>query len=235
MGIVRLPVISRGVNVSRAGALLLTMGVSAALVFAGLSSPAQAATTLASATSETKPVDSRPDPVSAMSTAQAQKSRVEDLSARTPDSSTFAEPDGSWSVESYSGPIRTQDDDGKWVPLDSDLSKQDGSYAAFYQLSLKVPAPAKTMAELETSNKSLSKMLPGLPALVEKAEVSPWFYKLYDEKTSRIRRDANTLNELLTKHNLYDCETMLQLRTETGRRVFLLQAEMDVVSDVDLE
>ncbi|WP_162243638.1 DNRLRE domain-containing protein [Aeromicrobium sp. Root344] len=54
---------------------------------------------------------------------------MEDLSARTPDSSTFAEPDGSWSVESYSGPIRTQDDDGKWVPLDSDLSKQDGSYA----------------------------------------------------------------------------------------------------------
>lgn len=109
--------------------------------------------------------------------------------------------------------------------------KDAGSYAAFYQLTLKVPTPAKTMAELETSNKNLSKMLPGLPGLVEKAEVSPWFYKLYDEKTTRIRRDANTLNELLTKHNLYDCETMLQIRTETGRRLFFLQAEMDVVSD----
>ena len=109
--------------------------------------------------------------------------------------------------------------------------KDPASYVASYQLSLKVPAPAKTLAELESSNKNLSKMLPGLPALVEKAEVSPWFYRLYDEKTGRIRKDATTLNELLTKHNLYDCETMLQLRTETGRKVFFLQAEMDVVSD----
>lgn len=105
------------------------------------------------------------------------------------------------------------------------------SYAAFYQLSLKVPTPAKTISELQSSNASLAKMLPGLPALIEKAEVSPWFYKLYDDKTNRVRRDANTLNELLTKHNLYDCETILTFRSESGRRVFFMQAEMDVVSD----
>jgi len=109
--------------------------------------------------------------------------------------------------------------------------KEPASYTAFYQLTLKVPTPAKTIAELETSNKNLSKILPGLPPLVEKAEVSPWFYRLYDEKTTRIRRDANTLNELLTKHNLYDCETMLHIQAPTGRKVFFLQAEMDVVSD----
>ena len=109
--------------------------------------------------------------------------------------------------------------------------KAADSYAAFYQLTLKVPTPAKTMAELETSNPNLSKMLPGLPPLVEKAEVSPWFYRLYDDKTGRIRRDANSFNELLTKHNLYDCETILQFRAPTGRRVFFMQAEMDVVSD----
>jgi len=105
------------------------------------------------------------------------------------------------------------------------------SYTASYQLSLRVPSPAKTLAELEASNALLSKMLPGLPPILEKAEVSPWFYKLYDNKVERIRRDANTLNELLTKHNLYDCETILQGRSARGRRIFLLQAEMDVVSD----
>ncbi len=109
--------------------------------------------------------------------------------------------------------------------------KDAASYTASYQLSVKAPTPAKTIAELETSNKSLSKILPGLPAMVEKAEVSPWFYRLYDEKTTRIRRDANTLNELLTKHNLYDCETMLHLQSPSGRKIFFLQAEMDVVSD----
>lgn len=107
----------------------------------------------------------------------------------------------------------------------------DDSYTAFYQLTLRVPAPAKSMAELESSNPDLSKLLPGLPALVDKAEISPWFGKLYENKAGRVRRDANTLNELLTKHNVYDCETILQFRSSGGKPVFLMQAEMDVVSD----
>jgi hypothetical protein len=105
------------------------------------------------------------------------------------------------------------------------------SYTASYRLSLRVPTPAKTIAELEESNPSLSKILPGLPALVETGEVSSWFYKLYANKSERVRRDANTLNELLTKHNVYDCETILHLTSPSGRRVFFMQAEMDVVSD----
>jgi hypothetical protein len=87
------------------------------------------------------------------------------------------------------------------------------------------------MAELETSSPDLAKMLPGLPPLVEKAEVSSWFGKLYENKAGRVRRDANSLNELLTKHNIYDCETILHLKSASGRKVFFLQAEMDVVSD----
>ena len=80
VGIVRLPVTRRGVYVSRIGSVLLTAGISAALVFAGFSTPAQAASPDVKAASDTKKVDTRPDRVSAMSTAQAQKSRVEDLS-----------------------------------------------------------------------------------------------------------------------------------------------------------
>ena len=105
------------------------------------------------------------------------------------------------------------------------------SYTASYQLALRIPTPAKTLAELESSSPELSKILPGLPPLVEKANVSAWFGKLYADKTTRVRRDANSLNELLTKHNLYDCETILQLQSSNGRKVFFMQAEMDVVSD----
>ncbi len=105
------------------------------------------------------------------------------------------------------------------------------SYTAFYQLSLRVPVPARHLEELETSNPLLSKILPGLPPMIEKAEVSSWYAKLYDNKISRIRSDANTLNELLSKHHLYDCETILHLVSPSGRRVFFLQADMDVVSD----
>ena len=107
----------------------------------------------------------------------------------------------------------------------------DQSYTAFYQLSLRVPAPARTMAELENTSADLSKILPGLPALIEKAEVSPWFHQLYENKVARIRRDVHSLDEVLTKHNVYDCETILHLRASAGRPVFFMQAEMDVVSD----
>jgi hypothetical protein len=105
------------------------------------------------------------------------------------------------------------------------------SYTASYQLQVKVPSPAKTMADLETTNPNLAKLLPGLSGLLETAVVSPWFTGLYNNKVARVRKDAHTLNELLTKHNFYDCETILHLQTKDGRRVFLMQAEMDVVSD----
>jgi hypothetical protein len=107
----------------------------------------------------------------------------------------------------------------------------DESYAAFYQLSLRRPSPAKTMEELEKTNPDLGKILPGLPDIVAEAEVSKWFHQLYDNKITRIRRDAHTLNEVLTKHNLYDCETILHMRAPDGSPLFLMQAEMDVVSD----
>lgn len=105
------------------------------------------------------------------------------------------------------------------------------SYVANYQLKVNVPAAARTIQELEESNPDLAKLLPGLPGLLENAVVSPWFTGLYNNKVGRVRKDAHTLNELLTKHNFYDCETILHLRTDEGRRVFLMQAEMDVVSD----
>ncbi|BCU78310.1 glycoside hydrolase family 75 protein [Luteolibacter sp. LG18] len=105
------------------------------------------------------------------------------------------------------------------------------SYAALYTLSVRLPAPAKTLAELQTSNPKLGAMLPGLEEILKKGEVSKWYYTLYDNKTARIKRDATALNELLTKHNLFDCETILNLKTEAGRRAMLLQADMDVVSD----
>ncbi len=107
----------------------------------------------------------------------------------------------------------------------------DDSYTAEYTLNVRLPSPAKTLPELETSNPKLGAILPGLAPMLEKAEISGWYWKLYDDKTARLKRDATALSELLTKHNLYDCETILNLRGGNGRKVFLLQAEMDVVSD----
>jgi hypothetical protein len=105
------------------------------------------------------------------------------------------------------------------------------SYTARYALNLRLPKAATTLAEIEKPSPKLSAILPGFPALLDKAKVSPAYATLYKNKADRVRRDAHSLSELLTKHNIYDCETILQLRSASGRKVFFMQAEMDVVSD----
>lgn len=107
----------------------------------------------------------------------------------------------------------------------------EDSFTATYQLSLRLPAATGTFAGLTSVSPQLAALLPGLEPLIAKATVSPWYERLYQNKLERIRRDAHLLNEVLTKHNLYDCETILQFRDPSGKPVFLMQAEMDVVSD----
>eukprot|EP00903_Cladosiphon_okamuranus_P003834 g3832.t1 len=128
------------------------------------------------------------------------------------------------------------------IPFKTDISFEEGgiaslereaedSYVARYELKLVLPTAATRMDELEKSNGKLAEILPALPKLLETGKVSKWYNTLYKNKADRVRRDANALNELLTKHNVYDCETILNLTSETGRKVFFMQAEMDVVSD----
>jgi len=128
------------------------------------------------------------------------------------------------------------------IPFKTEISFEKGgiasseridedSYVASYELKLKLPVAATTISELQRSNPKLSEILPALPELLEKGKISKWYDALYVNKSERVRRNANSLNELLTKHNIYDCETIMNLQAENGRKVFLMQAEMDVVSD----
>lgn len=107
----------------------------------------------------------------------------------------------------------------------------EDSFTSAYQLSLRIPRPVSTIDELIQTSPKLANILPGLPELILTAEVSPWFNQLYQNKVERVRRDAHSLNEVLSKHNVYDCETILHLRTIKGRPIFFMQADMDVVSD----
>ena len=109
--------------------------------------------------------------------------------------------------------------------------KADDSYTASYTLSLTLPTAATKLEELEKTNPKIGTILPGLEGLLETATISPSYRQLYKNKADRVRRDANALNELLTKHNIYDCETILHMKTASGRKVFFMQAEMDVVAD----
>lgn len=106
------------------------------------------------------------------------------------------------------------------------------SYVAEYKLKVNLPKASQSMEELSSVNSKLSEIMPSLGQMVEDAEVSDFYYTLYENKVKRLEREITKLNELSTKHNFFDCETILNLTHESsGRKMLLMQGDMDVVSD----
>lgn len=106
------------------------------------------------------------------------------------------------------------------------------SYAAEISIKVKVPKPQKELAEIVELNPKLPDLFPALTQMVEKAEVSPFFDNLYRLKVTNLQSNLNRLDVLLSRHNFYDCETMLELQhPETKRRALFVQADMDVDED----
>jgi len=110
--------------------------------------------------------------------------------------------------------------------------KREASYEIEMKVRLTVPKPNESAAELAAINASLPKMLKDFNTLVDAAEVSPFYHYLYSLKTERIQQNVTRIDELLSRHNLYDLETILQVKHPgTGRKLLFAQGEMDVVSD----
>jgi hypothetical protein len=106
------------------------------------------------------------------------------------------------------------------------------SYVLDLKLQARVPAPNKTIDELAKVNPELPRLLPGLATMVTPEAVSPFFAQLYETKVKMLRENLGRLDQLLSRHNFYDCQTVLQLKhPQTNRKVVLVQAEMDVDAD----
>ena len=106
------------------------------------------------------------------------------------------------------------------------------SYAIDLKLRARVPTPNRTVDELGKVSPDLGKLLPGLAAMVKPESVSPLFAQLYETKVRELRENLSRLDLLLSRHNFYDCQTVLALRhPETKRRALLFQADMDVDAD----
>ncbi len=106
------------------------------------------------------------------------------------------------------------------------------SYLIELQLKAKMPTPNKTIEELAKVSPQLPTLLPGLAALLHPESVSPLFHELYATKIRILRDNLGHLEQLLSRHNFYDCQTVLQLNhPQTHRKALLLQADMDVDAD----
>ena len=109
---------------------------------------------------------------------------------------------------------------------------REESFQIEMKVKLTVPKPNTSVEELGSINPHLPKMLRDFSALVGGASVSPFYHHLYQLKTERIQQKVTRIDEILSRHNLYDLETLLETKhSGSGRMLLLAQGEMDVVSD----
>ena len=109
---------------------------------------------------------------------------------------------------------------------------QPESYVLDLKLLAHLPSPNKTIEELAKVSPQLPTLMPGLTSMLSADSVSPLFAQLYDTKVRILRENLGRLDLLLSRHNFFDCQTVLQLQhPETHRKALLLQAEMDVDAD----
>lgn len=125
-----------------------------------------------------------------------------------------------WSVETLPGDTAARD------------RGKDDSYRLELNLQVRLPRPATSLEDLQVVNPGLPRLLPSLPALLETAEVSPDYEGLYRRKLDWLKGRLEKIEQILSRHNFYDCDTMLLLRhPDTGRRALLVQGDMDVNVD----
>lgn len=129
------------------------------------------------------------------------------------------------------------------ITIKTDLLTEQGTFASLerldpeaykvqFQLSIRVPKANQSLTELQRINPNLPSILPGLGEMLATSKVSPFYHKLYDNKTGVVQRDLTRLNKILDRHNFFDCETILELtHPSSQRKALLIQSEMDVVAD----
>ncbi len=106
------------------------------------------------------------------------------------------------------------------------------SYVLDLKLQARVPSPNRTIEELAKVSPRLPAVLPGLAAMLPPEPVSPLFAQLYETKIRVLRENLVRLDFLLSRHNFFDCQTVLQLQhPQSHRKALLLQADMDVDAD----
>ncbi len=107
-----------------------------------------------------------------------------------------------------------------------------GSYSVEFNVRVKVPKPATTMEEFTALNPALPTIFPVLKDLLPSGKVSGFYQHMYKIKQAALKDNIMRLNKLLTRHDFFDLESVMELQSpQTKQKALLVQGEMDVVSD----
>jgi hypothetical protein len=110
--------------------------------------------------------------------------------------------------------------------------KAPESYLLDLDVRVRVPQAAQTIEQIAQPDAQLPTLLPGLASLLGASKVSNFYHGLYQLKVDSLSRTLNRLDQLLSRHNFFDCNTILELTDpKTSRKALLIQSDMDVNAD----
>ena len=106
------------------------------------------------------------------------------------------------------------------------------SYTLHLDLHVRIPRPVTTVDGLAALNPALPALFPKLADWTTTAQVSPLFERLYRRKIQSLQQNLLRLDQLQSRHDFYDCETILEIQPAGAQRKLLwVQSDMDVDSD----
>jgi hypothetical protein len=110
--------------------------------------------------------------------------------------------------------------------------KAPESYVLDFDVRVRVPQAAQTIEQIAQADGQLPTLLPGLVSLLGASRVSNFYHGLYQLKVDSLGRTLNRLDQLLSRHNFFDCNTILELTDpKTSRKALFIQSDMDVNAD----
>jgi Fungal chitosanase of glycosyl hydrolase group 75 len=110
--------------------------------------------------------------------------------------------------------------------------KAPDAYVLDLEVRVRVPQAAQTIDQIAQPDGQLPTLLPSLASLLSTSKVSSFYYGLYQLKVDSLNRTLSRLDQLLSRHNFFDCNTILELTDpKTSRKALLIQSDMDVNAD----
>ena len=110
--------------------------------------------------------------------------------------------------------------------------KTPGAYLLDLEVKVQVPKAAQTLEELAGADPLIGSVLPGLKDELPAATVSSFYHGLYQLKVDAVNRALARLDQIVSRHNFFDCNTILELKDpKTNRKALLIQSDMDVNAD----
>jgi hypothetical protein len=110
--------------------------------------------------------------------------------------------------------------------------KTPDAYTLELDVRVRVPQAAQTLDQIAAADPLIGSLLPGLKDELPTAKVSDFYHGLYQLKVDAVNRTLARLDQIVSRHNFFDCNTILELQDpKTTRKALLIQSDMDVNAD----